>query len=87
MKMLRGQLYEMEKRKRDAEKVAQHAMKKTIGFGSQIRSYILHPYRMVKDHRTDVERSDVNAVLDGNIDVFIDAYLLSLIQEKANLRA
>ena len=87
MKLLRGQLYEMEKRKRDEEKEAQHAMKKTIGFGSQIRSYTLHPYRMVKDHRTDVERSDVNAVLDGNIDAFIDAYLLSLIQEKANARA
>ena len=86
MKLLRGQLYEMEKRKRDEEKEAQHAMKKTIGFGSQIRSYILHPYRMVKDHRTDMERSDVNAVLDGNIDAFIDAYLLSLIQEKANTR-
>ncbi len=87
MKLLRGQLYEMEKRRRDEEKEAQHAMKKTIGFGSQIRSYILHPYRMVKDHRTDVERSDVNAVLDGSIDAFIDAYLLSLIQEKANARA
>ena len=87
MKLLRGQLYEMEKRKRDEEKEAQHAMKKTIGFGSQIRSYILHPYRMVKDHRTNVEHSDVNAALNGNIDVFIDAYLLSLIEEKANMRA
>ena len=87
MKLLRGQLYEREKRKREEEKEAQHAMKKTIGFGSQIRSYILHPYRMVKDHRTDVERSDVNAVLDGNIDVFIDAYLLSLIEAKAAARS
>ncbi len=83
MKLLRGQLHELEKRKRDAEKEAQHAMKKTIGFGSQIRSYILHPYRMVKDHRVDVETSDVNAVLDGSIDPFIDAYLLSLIEAKA----
>ncbi len=87
MKLLRGQLYEMEKRKRAEQKETQHAMKKTIGFGSQIRSYILHPYRMVKDHRTDVEHSDVNAVLDGNIDVFVDAYLLSLIEEKTNARA
>ncbi len=87
MKLLRAQLYEREKRKREAEKEAQHALKKTIGFGSQIRSYILHPYRMVKDHRTGAERSDVNAVLDGSIDPFIDAYLLSLIEAKAGARA
>ena len=49
--------------------------KKEIGFGSQIRSYVLQPYTMVKDHRTGVENSNVNAVLDGDIQAFVDAYL------------
>ncbi len=83
MKLLRAQLYELERRKREEEKEAIHATKKTIAFGSQIRSYILHPYRLVKDHRTDAEASNVDAVLDGDIDLFIDAYLLSLIEARA----
>ncbi|OGL63491.1 MAG: peptide chain release factor 2 [Candidatus Tectomicrobia bacterium RIFCSPLOWO2_12_FULL_69_37] len=86
MKLLRAQLYELERRKREEEKEAQHALKKTIAFGSQIRSYVLHPYRLVKDHRTDVETSNVDAVLDGALDPFIDAYLLSLIEARAEAR-
>ena len=86
MKLLRAQLYEAERRKREEEKEAQHALKKTIAFGSQIRSYVLHPYRLVKDHRTDVETSNVDAVLDGALDPFIDAYLLSLIEARAEAR-
>ncbi len=87
MKMLRAQLYELERRKREEEKEAAHAEKKSISFGSQIRSYVLHPYRMVKDHRTDVETSNVDAVLDGDLDPLIDAYLLSLIEGRAEARA
>jgi peptide chain release factor 2 len=87
MKLLRAQIYELERRKREEEKEALHAMKKTIGFGSQIRSYILHPYRMVKDHRTDVETSNVDTVLGGDIDMFIDAYLISLIEARAEAKS
>ncbi len=87
MKLLRAQIYELERRKREEEKEALHAMKKTIGFGSQIRSYIIHPYRMVKDHRTDVETSNVDTVLGGDIDMFIDAYLISLIEERAESKS
>ena len=83
MKLLRGQLYKLEMQKREEEKELQHAAKKSISFGSQIRSYILHPYQMVKDHRTDIETSNVDSVLDGDIDKFIDAYLLSLIESRA----
>ena len=86
MKLLRAQLYKREMEKREAEKEQLHAAKKSTSFGSQIRSYILHPYQMVKDHRTDVETSNVDAVLDGDIDKFIDAYLLSLIEGRAEAR-
>ena len=79
MKILRARLYELEQEKQQ-EKLAQLTKgKKEIGFGSQIRSYVLHPYRMVKDHRTDVEIGNADAVLDGDIDRFIEAYLLSKI--------
>lgn len=77
MKMLRSKLYLMEKEKQleklnDIEKT-----KKKIEWGSQIRSYVFHPYNMVKDHRTGHETSDTQSVMDGNIDDFIRAYLLS----------
>jgi peptide chain release factor 2 len=75
MKILRARLYELEKRRQD-EKLAELSKgKKDIGFGHQIRSYVLHPYRMVKDHRTNTEIGNADAVLDGDLDVFIDAYL------------
>jgi peptide chain release factor 2 len=76
MKILRARLYELEQQKQE-EKVAELAKgKKEIGFGSQIRSYVLHPYRLVKDHRTGVEVGNADGVLDGAIDPFIEAYLL-----------
>ncbi len=75
MKILKSRLYEQEKNKRDREKQKLHGEKKDIAWGSQIRSYVLHPYRMVKDHRTGTEVGNVGAVLDGDIDPFIEAYL------------
>lgn len=77
LKMLRARLYELELKKREEEAEALHAAKSTIGFGSQIRSYVLQPYRLVKDLRTGVEVGDVDAVLDGRLDPFIEAYLLA----------
>ena len=76
MKMLKSQLYELELRKRNEAKAAIESSKKKIEWGSQIRSYVLHPYKLVKDVRTDYETSDTQAVLDGEIDEFIKAYLM-----------
>ena len=76
MKMLTAQLYELEKSRQADEKQNLHGDKKEIGWGSQIRSYVLQPYRMIKDHRTDHEMGNVDAVLDGRLDSFIKAYLL-----------
>ena len=76
MKMLRSRLYEQEMEKRRNEQQAIESQKSEIGFGSQIRSYILHPYKMVKDHRTKYETANVDKVMDGSIDMFIRSYLL-----------
>lgn len=75
MKVLRSRLYDLEIKKREEEKALVEDQKKDIGFGSQIRSYVLHPYRMVKDHRTKTEVGDTDRVLDGMLDPFIEAYL------------
>ncbi len=75
MKILKARLYELEMRKRE-EKIAEaKGEHKSIAWGNQIRSYIFQPYQLVKDHRTGVETSNVNAVMDGEIDQFIEAYL------------
>lgn len=76
MQQLKARLYEMEMRKKEEEAAAFSEDKKEIGWGSQIRSYVLHPYRMVKDHRTGFETGNTDAVLDGELDGFIEAYLL-----------
>jgi peptide chain release factor 2 len=76
MKILRARLYDLERRKRDEKRAAEEGAKKDIDFGSQIRSYVLQPYTLVKDHRTGFERGDVQRVLDGDIDDFIQAFLL-----------
>ncbi len=77
MKILRSRLYDLEMKKRQEEQDKLEGSKKEIAFGSQIRSYVLHPYRMVKDHRTSTEVGDADRVLDGGIDPFIEAYLQS----------
>jgi peptide chain release factor 2 len=77
MQILRARLYELELEKRRAETAELEANKQDISFGSQIRNYVLAPYRLVKDARTKLERGDVDAVLAGDIDAFIKAYLLS----------
>jgi peptide chain release factor 2 len=75
-KMLKAKLYKLELERRQDEAQARAAAKNSINFGSQIRNYVLAPYRLVKDVRTDVERGNVDAVLDGDLDPFIEAYLL-----------
>jgi peptide chain release factor 2 len=77
MKMLKAKLYEMELQKRDAQNAAYQASKSAINFGSQIRNYVLAPYRLVKDVRTSTETGNVDGVLDGELDSFIEAYLLA----------
>ncbi len=76
MKMLKSQLYELELRKRNEAKATVEAGKKKIEWGSQIRNYVFHPYKLVKDLRTDTETSDVQGVMDGELDDFIKAYLM-----------
>ena len=77
MKLLKARLYELEMHKRAQKMEEIHKGKKEIAWGNQIRSYILHPYRLVKDHRTSVERGDTETVLDGDIDCFIESFLMS----------
>jgi peptide chain release factor 2 len=76
MAMLRSRLLELEERKRREEIAKERGEAQDVNFGSQIRSYVLHPYTMVKDHRTDFEMGDANRVLDGDLDGFVRAYLL-----------
>ncbi len=82
MKMLRAKLYMLEKQKRDAEIAKLYSSKGEIAWGNQIRSYVLQPYQMVKDHRTDYQTGNVNAVLDGGIEEFIESYLRFRTQDK-----
>ena len=77
MKVLKARLYEMEIEKREKEAAAYQSSKSAINFGSQIRNYVLAPYRLVKDTRTAHSASNVDAVLDGDLDGFIEAYLLA----------
>ncbi|MDD5634878.1 MAG: peptide chain release factor 2 [Candidatus Omnitrophica bacterium] len=82
MKVLRAKLYEEERQKRDESLMRKYSDKKKIEWGSQIRSYVLHPYKMVKDHRTDEETSSAEKVLDGDIERFVAAYLKKIAAEK-----
>lgn len=76
LQMLKSQLYEIELRKKNEARAAIESKKKKIEWGSQIRSYVMHPYKMVKDLRTDHETGNVQAVMDGELDDFIKAYLM-----------
>jgi peptide chain release factor 2 len=76
LKMLKSRLYQLEIEKRNEERDKIESSKMKIDFGSQIRNYVLHPYKLVKDARTGVERSDVQNVLDGDLDSYIKAYLM-----------
>mgnify|MGYP000462786384 CR=1 FL=1 len=76
-KVLKARLYELEKKKQEQKKQEIHKSQKEIAWGSQIRSYIFNPYRLVKDHRTSVEVGNLENVMDGDIDIFINGYLRS----------
>ena len=80
MKMLKSQLYQLELKKQNEAKAVQEATKKKIEWGSQIRSYVFHPYKLVKDLRTDYETSDVQGVMDGDLNEFMKAYLMEYSQ-------
>ena len=76
MRVLKARLYDLKMKEQQARLDQISGVKKDIAFGSQIRSYVLHPYQLVKDHRTKEQVGDVNRVLDGDIDVFIKTYLM-----------
>ena len=82
MKHLKSQLYELEIRKKMEERDKIESGKKKIEWGSQIRNYVMHPYKMVKDLRTNIETSDVQGVMDGELDAFIKAYLMEFGSDK-----
>ena len=81
MKVLRARLYEAQQKKKEEEFNAFVGEKKEIGFGSQIRSYVFQPYQLVKDHRTNLEVGNISAVMDGDLDPFIEAYLLQSLKK------
>ncbi len=81
MNMLKAKLYQKKLEEQQAELAEIRGEQKEIGWGSQIRSYVFHPYSLVKDHRTNTEVGNVQAVMDGEIDVFIDAYLRSKLKQ------
>jgi peptide chain release factor 2 len=83
MKILKSQLFDLERRKQEAEIAALKGEDVDAGWGNQIRSYVLHPYKMVKDHRTNYEIGNAQAVLDGKLDAFMEAYLRMRVGESA----
>ncbi len=83
MNMLKAKLYDIELKRQEAELNAQREGQQDVAWGSQIRSYVLHPYQMIKDHRTNVETGNVNKVLDGDLDLFVEAYLKWNLEHKS----
>ena len=84
MKLIRARLYQIEVEKRKEEQAKIEGEKKDIGFGSQIRSYVLQPYQLVKDLRTSYEVGDPQRILDGDLDGFIEAYLAAQARKTAD---
>jgi len=84
MQMLKSRLYQLELEKRNAEIAKIESSKLRVDFGSQIRNYVLHPYKLVKDNRTSHETSDAQGVLDGGLNEFMKAFLLAQSEENAN---
>jgi len=84
MQLLRSQLYELELQKRQAARAEIESEKKSIEWGSQIRNYVMHPYQMVKDVRTNEETGNVDAVLNGDLDAFLKAYLMMMGQKETS---
>jgi peptide chain release factor 2 len=80
LKVLRSRIYEMKLQEQSDKMDELHKTKKDIAWGSQIRSYVLHPYKMIKDHRTNLEVGNTQKILDGDLDEFIEAYLISAAQ-------
>ncbi len=82
MKILKARLLELKRQEQEKQLAELRGEQKEIAWGNQIRSYVFHPYTLVKDHRTGVEVGNVQAVMDGEIDVFIDAYLRQQVQKR-----
>lgn len=82
MKVLKARIYEIERKKKEEKMIKLHGVKQKIEWGSQIRSYILQPYTLVKDHRTDIEVGNTQSVLDGDIDIFIEGYLKKIVDRR-----
>ena len=85
MQMMASKLLDLERKKRDDEIAGITGEQQNVGFGSQIRSYVMQPYQMVKDLRTEVETSNTGAVLDGDIDAFLEAALASKIKDTQDI--
>lgn len=84
LQLLKAKLYDIEMKKKEAELAAQRDGQQDVAWGSQIRSYVLHPYQMIKDHRTSAETGNVDRVLDGELDMFIEAYLKWNLEHRRN---
>jgi peptide chain release factor 2 len=85
LNMLKAKIYQIEQDRKRAELDRQYGEKGDIAWGNQIRSYVLQPYQMIKDHRTGVETSNIQAVMDGDIDAFIEAKLRGLTNKKGSV--
>jgi peptide chain release factor 2 len=79
---LKSRLYQLREEEREKERKQLESAKTDIGWGNQIRSYVFHPYQMVKDHRTNYETGNISSIMDGNINAFMNAYLKFMAEKK-----